>query len=366
MAKGRKHQGGRVLGLGKKSRALLGVDLSTTAIKVLELSRSGTGYAIEAFAVEPLPDGAVVDKELRDAGALGQALARAVTRSGTHLKHCAMAVPSSTIIARTLRLSSKLSEAELEGQVKVEADQFIPYNLEDVSLDFQVLGGNDSNPGVCEVLVVASRREHIDSRVAIAEAAGLVLDLVDVESYAIERATALMLEQFDDRMRRPVIAVVDVGATVTTVYVISQGQGVIYTRELDFGGRVLTEEIMRRYELGWAEAGRQKVQGGLPADYPATVLEPFKQNMVDQIQRLLQYFYATRPQANIDQIYLGGGSAAINGVDRMLQDATGTPVMIANPVKGMSIGKRINQERFLNDVPATLPAVGLAMRGFLG
>lgn len=355
-----------MLGLGKKSRALLGVDFSTTSIKVLELSRSGSGYALESFAVEPLPDGAVVDKELRDAGALGEALSRAVKRSGTRLKHCAMAVPSSTIIARNLRLSSKLSEAELEGQIKVEADQFIPYNLEDVSLDFQILGDNETNPGMLDVLVVASRREHIDSRVAIAEVAGLGLELVDVEAYAVERTTTLMLEQIDDRMRRPVVAVVDVGATATTVYVISQGQGVIYTRELDFGGRVLTEEIMRRYDLDWAEAGRKKVQGGLPADYPATVLEPFKQNMVDQVQRLLQYFYATRPQANIDMLFLSGGCASVRGVDRMLQDAAGTPVVIANPFKGMSIGKRINQERFLNDVPATLPAVGLALRGFLG
>jgi type IV pilus assembly protein PilM len=355
-----------VLGLSKKNRALLGVDVSTTSVKVLELSRSGSGYAVESYAVEPLPDGAVVDKEFRDAGALGQALARAVKRSGSRLKHCAMAVSSSIIIARTLRLSSKLSEAELEGQVKVEADQFIPYNLEDVSLDFQVLGDNDTNPGMLDVHVVASRREHIDSRVAIAEAAGLDLQLVDVEAYAVERTTNLMLEQIEDRMRRPVVAVVDVGATATTVYVLSQGQGVIYTRELDFGGRVLTEQIMRRYELDWAEAGRQKVQGGLPADYAATVLEPFKQDMVDQVQRLLQYFYATRPQANIDQIFLGGGCASVHGVDRMLQEATGTPVVIANPFKGMSIGKRINQERFLNDVPATLPAVGLALRGFLG
>lgn len=355
-----------MLGLGKKNRALLGVDFSTTSIKVLELSRSAGGYAVESYAVEPLPDGAVVDKELRDAGALGQALARAVKRSGTRVKDCAMAVSSSIIIARTLRLSSKLSEAELEGQVKVEADQFIPYNLEDVSLDFQVLGDTESSPGLLDVLVVASRREHIESRVAIAEAAGLDLQLVDVESYAVERTTTLMLEQTEDHLRRPVVAVVDVGATATTVYVLSQGLGVIYTRELDFGGRVLTEQIMRRYELDWAEAGRQKVQGGLPADYAATVLEPFKQNMVDQVQRLLQYFYATRPQANIDQIFLGGGCASVRGVDRMLQEATGTPVVIANPFKGMSIGKRINQERFLNDVPATLPAVGLALRGFLG
>jgi len=355
-----------VLGLGKKHHALLGVDFSAAAIKVLELGRSGSSYRVESFAVEPLPDGAVVDKECRDAGAIGAALERAVKRSGTRLKHCAMAVPSSTIITRTLRLSSKLSEAELEGQVSVEADQYIPYNIEDVSIDFQVLGKNAANPELIDVLVVASRREHVESRIAIAEAARLTPEVVDVEAYAVDHATRLLLEQLPDREAKPIVAVVDVGSQVTSVYVMSQDQGVIYTREQDFGGRLLTEEIMRRYDMDMQQAGNAKIHGELPPDYAASVLEPFKQNMMDQVQRLLQYFYVTRPQDTIDQIFLGGGCAAIAGIDEMLEDVTGTPVMIANPFRGMPLARRVNQQRFLNDAPATLTACGLAMRGFSG
>ena len=355
-----------MLGLGKKHHALLGVDFSAAAIKVLELGRSGSSYRVESFAVEPLPDGAVVDKECRDAGAIGAALERAVKRSGTRLKHCAMAVPSSTIITRTLRLSSKLSEAELEGQVSVEADQYIPYNIEDVSIDFQVLGKNAANPELIDVLVVASRREHVESRIAIAEAARLTPEVVDVEAYAVDHATRLLLEQLPDREAKPIVAVVDVGSQVTSVYVMSQDQGVIYTREQDFGGRLLTEEIMRRYDMDMQQAGNAKIHGELPPDYAASVLEPFKQNMMDQVQRLLQYFYVTRPQDTIDQIFLGGGCAAIAGIDEMLEDVTGTPVMIANPFRGMPLARRVNQQRFLNDAPATLTACGLAMRGFSG
>ena len=355
-----------MLGLGKKHHALLGVDFSAAAIKVLELGRSGSSYRVESFAVEPLPDGAVVDKECRDAGAIGAALERAVKRSGTRLKHCAMAVPSSTIITRTLRLSSKLSEAELEGQVSVEADQYIPYNIEDVSIDFQVLGKNAANPELIDVLVVASRREHVESRIAIAEAARLTPEVVDVEAYAVDHATRLLLEQLPDREAKPIVAVVDVGSQVTSVYVMSQDQGVIYTREQDFGGRLLTEEIMRRYDMDMQQAGNAKIHGELPPDYAASVLEPFKQNMMDQVQRLLQYFYVTRPQDTIDQIFLGGGCAAIAGIDEMLEDVTGTPVMIANPFRGLPLARRVNQQRFLNDAPATLTACGLAMRGFSG
>lgn len=355
-----------MLGLGKKRQALLGVDFSASAIKVLELSRSGSGYKVEGFAVEPLPDGAVVDKEIRDAGAIGTALARAVKRSGTRLKHCAMAVPSSTIITRTLRLSSQLNETELEGQVIVEADQYIPYNIEDVSLDFQVLGKNAGNPDLVDVLVVAARKEHVESRLAIAEAANLTAEIVDVEAYAVEHATGLLLEQLPDRDQKPIVAVLDVGSLVTSVYVMSQEQGVIYTREQDFGGRLLTEEIMRRYDMDMQQAGNAKVHGDLPPDYLVSVLEPFKQSMMDQVQRLLQYFYVTRPQDTIDQIFLGGGCAAIAGIDEQLEEVTGTPVAIADPFRGMPLAKKVNRQRFLNDAPATLTACGLAMRGFVG
>jgi type IV pilus assembly protein PilM len=355
-----------VLALGKKRHALLGVDFSGAAIKVLELSRSGSGYKVEAFAVEPLPEGAVVDKECRDAGAIGAALERAVKRSGTRLKHCAMAVPSSTIITRTLRLSSKLSEAELEGQVIVEADQYIPYNIEDVSIDFQVLGKNAGNPELLDVLVVASRKEHVESRIAIAEAAKLSAEIIDVEAYAVEHAAGLLLDQLPDREQKPIVAVVDVGAQVTSVYVMSQEQGVIYTREQDFGGRLLTEEIMRRYSMDMQQAGNAKIHGELPPDYAVSVLEPFKQSMMDQVQRLLQYFYVTRPQDTIDHIFLGGGCAAIPGVDEQLEDVTGTPVSLADPFRGMPVARRVNRQRFLNDAPATLTSCGLAMRGFVG
>ncbi len=355
-----------MLRLGKKRHALLGVDFSAAAIKVLELGRSGNGYKVEAFGVEPLPDGAVVDKECRDAEAIGGALARAIKRSGSRLRHCALAVPSSTIITRTLRLSSKLSESELEGQVIVEADQYIPYNIEDVRIDFQVLGKNAANPDLMDVLVVASRKEHVESCIAIAEAAKLTAEIVDVEAFAVEHAAGLLLDQLPDRDDKPIVAVVDVGAHVTSVYVMSQEQGVIYTREQDFGGRLLTEEIMRRYQLDMQQAGKAKIHGELPPDYAVSVLEPFKQSMMDQVQRLLQYFYVTRPHESIDHIFLGGGCASIAGIDEQLEEATGTAVTIADPFRGMPVARRVNRQRFLNDAPASLTACGLAMRGFVG
>ncbi|WP_026287645.1 pilus assembly protein PilM [Thioalkalivibrio sp. ALJ24] len=352
-----------MLTLGKSRPALLGVDVSSAAVKVLELGRHGKGYRVEAFAVEPLPDGVMVDKVCQDTEAVGAALGRAVKRSGSRLKQCAMAVPSSAVITKTIQLSASLSDAELEGQVFVEADQYIPYTLDEVNLDFQVLGPNEKNPQMRDVLVVASRRENVESRIAIAEAARLSVELVDVEAYAIEHAAERLREQIPDRESKPMIAIVDVGSSVTAVYVVSQTEGVVYTREQNFGGRMLTEEIMRRYNMSYQEAGSAKMSGDLPADYVGEVLEPFKQTMMDQIQRLLQYFYVTRPQDTIDHVLLGGGCAAIPGVDEMLEEVTSTPVSVANPFRGMALARRINQQRFTNDAPALLTACGLALRG---
>lgn len=353
-----------MLSLGKGKQGLLGVDVSSAAVKVLELARQGKGYRVEAFAVEPLPDGVMVDKVCQDTEAVGNALARAVKRSGTKLKHCALAVPSSAVITKTIQMSATLSDSELEGQVFVEADQYIPYTLEEVNLDFQVLGKNEKNPQLVDVLVVASRRENVESRVAIAESAKLTPELVDVEAYAIEHASERLVEQIPDRENKPIVAIVDVGSSVTAVYVVSQTEGVIYTREQNFGGRMLTEEIMRRYSMNYSEAGSAKMSGDLPADYVSNILEPFKQTMMDQIQRLLQYFYVTRPQDSIDHILLGGGCAAIAGVDEMLEESSGTQVSIANPFRGMALSRRVNQQRFANDAPALLTACGLAMRGY--
>ncbi|OOC09406.1 MULTISPECIES: pilus assembly protein PilM [Thioalkalivibrio] len=352
-----------MLNLGKSRPALLGVDVSSAAVKVLELGRHGKGYRVEAFAVEPLPDGVMVDKVCQDTEAVGAALGRAVKRSGSRLKQCAMTVPSSAVITKTIQLSASLSDSELEGQVFVEADQYIPYTLEEVNLDFQVLGPNEKNPQMQDVLVVASRRENVESRIAIAEAAKLSVELVDVEAYAIEHASERLMEHIPDRENKPMVAIVDVGSSVTAVYVVSQTEGVVYTREQNFGGRMLTEEIMRRYNMSYQEAGSAKMSGDLPADYVSEVLEPFKQTMMDQIQRLLQYFYVTRPQDTIDHVLLGGGCAAIPGVDEMLEEVTSTPVSVANPFRGMALSRRINQQRFTNDAPALLTACGLALRG---
>ncbi len=343
--------------------SIIGLDISTTAVKLLELSKSGGRYRVESYAVEPLPPNSVIEKNISDVEAVGEAIRRAVKRSGTKTKHAAAAVAGSAVITKIISMPASLSDEEMSDQIQMEADQYIPYPLEEVNLDFQVLGPSESDPSRVDVLLAASRSENVEVRVAAIEMAGLVARVIDVEAYAMENAFTLIAEQMPDRGVDKTIAVVDIGATMTTLNVLHDLK-TIYTREQVFGGKQLTEEIQRRYGLSYEEAGMAKRQGGLPDNYVPEVLEPFKEAMAQQVSRSLQFFFSSSQFNNVDQIVLAGGSASIAGVDEMIESKLSVPTMVANPFVNMSVAPRIKAQVLSNDAPALMIACGLALRSF--
>ena len=362
--------------LKRKKASLLGIDISSTSVKVVELSQTDAGYRIESLAVEPLPANAVAEKNIQDVEAVGESLIRALKKSGTKCKLTALAVPGSSVITKTITMPASLSDSDLESQIELEADQYIPYPLEEINLDFQVLGETKGNPDTVDVLLAASRSENVEMRTAVAEIAGLTPKLVDVEAYTIEKATRLFTpkpdkaeqsedtEQTSEENTRPfVIAVLDVGATMTSLNVIENNE-LIYTREQTFGGKQLTEEIMRRYGLAYEEAGRLKKTGGLPDNYIPEVLEPFKENMAQQVSRFLQFFYTAGQHESVDMIALAGGCASIPGIDEVVSSQLGIETIIANPFAEMDLSNKVNAQALNNDAPALLIACGLAMRSF--
>jgi type IV pilus assembly protein PilM len=258
---------------------MVGLDISSTAIKLLELSRSGGRYRVESYTVEPLPANSVVEKSIADVEAVGEAIRRAVKRSGTKSKHAAVAVAGSAVITKVISMPSSVGDDEMETQISLEADQYIPYPLDEVNLDFEVLGPSAKNPERVDVLLAASRSENVESRTAAAELGGLTARIVDVEAFAMENAFTLIAEMMEDGGAGRTIAVVDIGATMTTLNVMHDRKS-IYTREQVFGGKQLTEEIQRRYGLSYEEAGLSKKQGGLPDNYIPEVLEAFPRNRV--------------------------------------------------------------------------------------
>jgi len=342
---------------------LIGLDISSTSVKLLELGQSGNRYRVESYAVVPLPQNAVEEKNISDVDAVGAAIKRAVSRAGTRTKNAAVAVAGSAVITKVINMPANLSDDELADQIQLEADQYIPYPREEVNLDFEVMGPSEKQEGMVDVLLAASRSENVDVRVAALELGGLNARIVDVEAFAMEAAYSLLASQLPDNGVGKTIAVIDVGATMTTLSV-SHDFKVIYTREQVFGGKQLTDEIMRRYGLSYEEAGLAKKQGGLPDNYEPEVLQPFKEAMAQQVSRSLQFFFSSSQHNSVDHIVLAGGCAAIPGVDALIEDKIGITASVANPFADMSLTSRINPEAIRSDASSLMIACGLAMRRF--
>lgn len=349
--------------LTRKKPSILGLDISTTAVKLLELSKSGDRYRVESYAVEPLPPNSVIEKNISDVEGVGEAIKRAVKRSGTRSKYAAAAVAGSAVITKIISMPASLSDADMEGQIELEADQYIPYPLDEVNLDFEVIGPSKDDPERVDVLLAASRSENVEVRIDALEYAGLTAKVIDVEAYAMENAFSLLKGQLEGHGLDQTIAVVDIGATMTTLNVLHDLR-TIYTREQVFGGKQLTEEIQRRYGLSYEEAGMAKRQGGLPDNYVPEVLEPFKEAMAQQVSRSLQFFFSSSPYSSVDHIILAGGSSSIAGVDEMIEQKLGVPTSVANPFSNMMISPKIKAQVLSNDAPALMIACGLALRSF--
>lgn len=346
----------------RKVTPVLGLDISSTTVKLLELSYTGGKYRVESYAVSSLPLDAVIEKNVNDVDGVANAIRSVVAQSRTKLKVASAAVAGSSVITKMIDMPDGLSEDDMETQLTLEADQYIPYPLEEVAIDFEVQGASPVRENQVEVLLAACRRETIDARVEAIEGAELSAKIMDVEAYAMERAFSLIQGQ-EGADGDSTVAVVDIGATMTTLSVLAGGQ-TIYTREQLFGGKQLTDEIMRRYGLPLEEAGLAKKQGGLPDDYEPEVLDPFKEAVVQQVARSLQFFFSSSQYNDVDYIILAGGVASMEGLPELVQEKLGTPATVANPFADMTISSRVNAVALSSDAPAMMIACGLALRSF--
>lgn len=346
----------------KKSKALVGVDISSTSVKVLELSRNNDRYQVEAYATEPLPPNAIVEQAISNDEAVGEAIRKALGRSRSSAKRAALAVAGSAVITKTVQMSGKLNDDEMDMQIRAEADQYIPYPLEEVALDWEIQGGSEQGLELVDVMLAACRSETVERRKDAVEYANLEAGVVDVEAFCTERAFELLSPQLDSDDVETV-AVLDIGATMTTLSVLHEGKS-IYTREQLFGGRQLTEDIMRRYGLTEEEATRSKLEGGLPDDYESEVLEPFRKAVVQQVSRSLQFFYSSSQFNDVDYIVLAGGTSSITQLAEHVEEDLGIATAIANPFVNMTLSQKVNANLLANDAPALMIACGLAMRSF--
>jgi type IV pilus assembly protein PilM len=349
---------------GKKTQPLLGLDITTSSVKLIELSQSGKRFRVESYSAEPTPPSSVSEKAIVDAKAVGEAIRRAVKRAGAKAADVAVAISGDAAITKVIQMPSSLSERDLEGQVEIQADQYIPFPMEEVSFDYEIVGPNEKDPELMDVLLVATRTDNVDQRQAAVSAAGLATQVVDVEAFALENACQLLSHQIPDGGIGQSVAIVDIGASSTTFSVL-QDLKVVYTRDFNFGGQQLTEEIMRTYGLSMEDAGRAKKQGGLPSNYQPEVLEPFIDDMTQQVSRSLQFYLASgggREQP--DMILVCGGCANIPGIADLISSRVGIPTEIGDPLGQMKISSKAKSQGVHKDATSLLTACGLALRSF--
>jgi type IV pilus assembly protein PilM len=350
--------------LQAKSPPLIGVDISSSAVKMVEIEEAGKNlYRVERYAIESLPKDAVTDGNIMNLEAVAETMKRAWKRLGTRVKNVALALPSAAVITKKIIAPAGLREEELEVQVETEANQYIPFALDEVNLDFQVVGAAPSGPEDVEVLIAAARKEKVEDRVAAAESAGLTAVVMDVDSYATLTAYELIAQQLPNGGKEQTVAIVDIGASMMHINVLHNNQP-IYLREQTFGGNQLTQEIQRRYSLSADEAEIAKRQGGLPENYEAEVLQPFMDTLALEVSRAMQFFFSSSQFSHVDHILLGGGCAMIPGLDEIVASRTQVSTMLANPFANMALSSRIKPRQLTLDAPALLVACGLAMRRF--
>jgi type IV pilus assembly protein PilM len=349
--------------LKPKTPPLIGLDISSSSVKMVELVDAGkAGPRIERYAIEPLPKEAVVDGNIANLEATAAVVRSCHQRLSSRTRNVSLALPAAAVITKKITCSAALSEQALEAEVEGEANQYIPFALEEVNLDFQVIGPTASGEDV-EVLIAASRKEKVEDRMAVAEAAGLRGLVMDVESYAMQAAFDLIRPRLPSQGWGQNIAMVDIGATMMHVNVLRDGQSV-YAREQAFGGNQLNQEINRHYGLSPEEAEAAKKTGSLPASYESEVLRPFMDNLAMEVQRALHFFFSSTQYNKVDQIILAGGCAILPGLDDLIAARTRVPTMVANPFANMQISPSIQLKRLIADAPALMIACGLAMRQF--
>lgn len=353
-----------MLPFAPKNKPILGLDISSSAVKLIELARDGDTWRLECYAAEAVPPTAINEKSIVDIEAVGDSIRRAVKRSGSRTKHAAVAIGGAAVITKTVNMPASLTDAAMIEQIEQQADEYIPFPLEEVRYDFEVLGPTEKDPDMVNVLLAATRSENVEQRQEALEAAGLVAKVVDIEAYALENACQLLTYQLPDEGVERTVAIVDFGATTTTFSVLTD-MHIVYTRDQAFGGKQLTEEIMRHYGLSFEEAGKSKKEGGLPDNYNEDVLQPFMEDMAQQVSRSLQFFTsANSSQESLDLLIICGGCSAIPGIAGMITERVGVPTVVGDPFGRMKISTKAKSQLAESDSGALMIACGLALRGF--
>ncbi|NVK31188.1 MAG: type IV pilus assembly protein PilM [Gammaproteobacteria bacterium] len=347
-----------------KSQSVIGLDITSTTVKLVELEAKGDEYTVKAFAVEPLPEGTVFEREIKNVMALSESVKRCLKKARTKCKQAVVAVPDQAVVTKIIDAPAEVGEFDLENYVNDQAPNFIPYSIDEVALDFDIIGPDHRAPDRQLLQLVAAKLEQLEDRTGCIKAADLKPKVVDVESYAYEHLLPIAAQMTGFDLANEVVAFVDAGATTTQFNVLSKGR-LIHSRSLSFGGKSLTEDIMRRYGMSFPEAGRAKRTGELPDDYQHSLLEPFTEQLSAEISRAIQIYLSNGDGPDVERILLAGGCSAIANIEQTVQSITGLDCQVINPFESMKFAKSVNKDRLLEDGASMVVSAGLAIRGLM-
>jgi len=351
--------------LGRKHAPMIGLDVSSSSVKLVELSQDVSGgFVLERFAAESFEKGWITDGQIEKFDEVADAVKRVVVKSGTRTKNVVMAMPQSAVITKRIMLPAGLREEELELQVESEANQYIPFSLDEVSLDFCVIGPSLTSVGDVEVLIAASRKDRVQDRQGLAEAAGLKPVVLDIESHASRLAMSRIVGALPNEGKDALVALFEIGADTTSLKVLRDDE-MLYDRDQAFGGSQLTQLISRQYGFSYEEAEQKKLAGDLPDDYDNAILVPFVDSLSQEIGRALQYFFTSTPHHKVHYVMLAGGTATVPGLKDRVTELTGFASMVVNPFENMKLGGAVRESKLRREAPSYLTACGLAMRRFL-
>ena len=349
---------------GQHRAPLIGLDLSSSSVQLVELERDRHGrWTVARLASEPLDKGWVSEGQIERLDEVVDAVRRVVARSGTRTRRVAMALPASAVITRRIRAPAGLRDDEMLAQVELEMQPHIPFALDDLSLDFSVLGPAQEDE--VEVFVAASRRDRVEDRQAVAEAAGLVAEVLDIESHAAARALGRSLSQEAHWDAQALVALVTIGAVTTQLRVLQADES-LYDRDQPFGGTQLTQAIAQDLGIAFDQAERRKLSEDLSSAEFQGAVASFVDAQAREIGRALQYFFTSTPHHEVDRIALAGGGASVPGLAQRVAAITGFPSATVDPFEAMELASGVRRDRLARRAPAHLVACGLAMRGHLG
>ncbi|HEX4999132.1 MAG TPA: type IV pilus assembly protein PilM [Terriglobia bacterium] len=345
--------------LFKKQKALIGLDIGSSAIKAVELSKSKKGYEITALACEPVATDAIVDGAIMDSAAVSNAIRRALTSGGFKAKGVAASVSGHSVIVKRVTLPAA-TPAEVAASIEFDAEQYIPFQLSEVNLDYEVVGPAESDDLGMDVLLVVAKKDKIRNHTGAIGLAGRSPDVVDIDAFALQNA----FEANYAVDPQHTVALLNIGASLMNIN-ITRGGVPFVVRDVSVGGNQYTDILQKDLSLSFQEAEDLKLgRKGADQGMVQPLMESVTDMLVLEIQKTFDFFRETYPQESISQVWVSGGASQVPGLVEKIQQVFGYPTQAMNPFQSVGVGSKVDAREVAEMGPSLAVAVGLALRGF--